>query len=449
MKTIIVGAGPTGLTLGASLAKRGHRVTAIDRDSGPARNGTWRRRGVMQFEHPHGFRPQVRDLLLTEWPEAWRTWLGLGAEPVDMPLPGAGNPVAGVRSRRATYEHSLRRAASDVDRLSVTTGTVTGVVERGGRVIGAIVDGRTVDADLVIDAGGRLSRLTASGHAELAGDTGMAYVTRNYRRNRGAGLGPMTSPVSWTGLFDGYQVYVFPHERRHFSVVVVRPTADADMPLLRRVEAFDAACAAIPGLADWIDPALAVPTSRVLVGGRLQNVFRPQRGRPGLVAVGDSLATTAPTAGRGVAMASMQIDAILRLLDAGADPVSIAEPFGAWCDMWMRPWVDDHIAIDGEAVRLWQGHDVDLAVPLTSAAIVAAAQADAGIAMHIGGYLGMTALPASLRPAEYLARAVYDSGWRQPYSAGPTRNELVEMLEAATASASTASERLLSAAAAR
>ena len=97
--------------------------------------------------------------------------------------------------------------------------------------------------------------------------------------------------------------------------------------------------------------------------------------------------------------------------------------------MWMRPWVDDHIAIDGEAVRLRQGHDVDLAVPLTSAAIVAAAQADTGIAMHIGGYLGMTALPASLRPAEHLARAVYDAGWRQPYSAGPTRNELVEMLE--------------------
>ena len=88
-------------------------------------------------------------------------------------------------------------------------------------------------------------------------------------------------------------------------------------------------------------------------------------------------------------------------------------------------------------------------MPLTSAAIVAAAQADADIAMHIGGYLGMTALPASLRPAEHLARAVYDAGWRQPYSAGPTRNELVEMLEAATASAGTASERVLSAAAAR
>ena len=167
----------------------------------------------------------------------------------------------------------------------------------------------------------------------------MAYVTRTYRRRRGAGPGPMTGPVAWTGIFDGYQVYVFPHEHGHFSVVVIRPTADADLTLLRHVDAFDAACRAIPGLADWTDPALAAPTSGVMVGGRLRNVYRPQLGRPGLVAVGDSVATTAPTAGRGVAMASMQIDGLLHLLDGGADPTTIAAPFGAWCDRWIRPWV--------------------------------------------------------------------------------------------------------------
>ena len=79
-------------------------------------------------------------------------------------------------------------------------------------------------------------------------------------------------------------------------------------------------------------------------------------------------------------MASMQIQALLGLLDDGADPVTVAEPFGAWCDACIRPWVDDHLANDAEAVRLWQGHDLDLARPLTSAAIVAAAQADGRIA---------------------------------------------------------------------
>jgi flavin-dependent dehydrogenase len=437
MKVIIVGAGPTGLTLGATLAQRGHRVVAVDRDPGPARDGSWSRRGVMQFEHPHGFRPQVRDLLLAEWSAAWHTWLDLGAEPYAVPVPGTATPAVGVRSRRSTYERALRRAAADLDRLVVETGQVSSVVERAGRVVGVVVDGASVDADLVIDAAGRVSRLSAPHVADLAGETGMAYVTRTYRRQRGAGNGPMTSPVAWTGVFDGYQAYVFPHERAHFSVVLIRPTADEHLTVLRQVNAFDAACETIPGLADWTDPAVAVPTSGVLVGGRLHNTYRSQRGRPGLVAVGDSVATTAPTAGRGVAMASMQIHALLQLLDAGTDPGTIAEPFGSWCDAWIRPWVDDHLAMDGEAVRLWRGHDIDLDAPLTSTSLVAAARAEPRIAPYLGGYLAMTELPSSLAPAEPLARQVYDSGWRPPYSDGPTRDELVDLLQDALARTST------------
>jgi 2-polyprenyl-6-methoxyphenol hydroxylase-like FAD-dependent oxidoreductase len=150
MDVIIVGAGPAGLTVGAALARRGHQVVAVDRDAGPAPDGSWRRRGVMQFAHPHGFRPQVRDLLQAEWPEAWQAWLDLGAAPLD--------PTVGVRSRRHTYEQALRRAATSVEGLTVVVGRVDRLLERGGRVTGAIVDGTAVTAGLVIDASGRLSR---------------------------------------------------------------------------------------------------------------------------------------------------------------------------------------------------------------------------------------------------------------------------------------------------
>ena len=428
MDVVIVGAGPTGLTLGAGLARRGHRAVAFDRDPGPCSDGSWGRRGVMQFEHPHGFRPQVRDLLLDEWPEAWHMWVELGAFPID--VAGTATPVIGVRSRRLTYERALRRAAVDVDGLTVEVGHVDGLLERHGHVVGVVVDGGAVEADLVIDAAGRASRLSSWGPGDLDDDTGMAYVTRTYRR-REAGLGPMTSPVAWVGIFDGYQAYVFPHEGGHFSVVIIRPTADTDLRALRHLHAFDAACRAIPGLADWTDPTLAAPTSGVLIGGRLRNVYRRQRNRPGLVAVGDSVATTAPTAGRGLAMASMQIGGLLHLLDGGADPAMVAAPFGTWCDTWIRPWVEDHLAIDAEAVRSWQGADIDLTRPLTAAAIVAAARADERIAPHLGGFLGMTQLPASLAPAEPLARAVYLAGWRPPLSDGPTRDQLVDLLRAA------------------
>ncbi|HXR44638.1 MAG TPA: FAD-dependent oxidoreductase, partial [Pseudolysinimonas sp.] len=59
MRVAIVGAGPTGLFTSLALARRGHAVVVVDRDTGPASDGRWRRAGVMQFHHPHGFRQQV------------------------------------------------------------------------------------------------------------------------------------------------------------------------------------------------------------------------------------------------------------------------------------------------------------------------------------------------------------------------------------------------------
>jgi hypothetical protein len=40
----------------------------------------------------------------------------------------------------------------------------------------------------------------------------------------------------------------------------------------------------------------------------------------------------------------------------------------------------------------------------------------------------MMALPDVLTPAEPLARAVYESGWRPDYSEGPSRDELVALI---------------------
>ena len=436
MQVLVIGSGPIGLTVGAALARRGHRVLGVDRDPGPAADGTWSRRGVMQFGHAHGFRPQVRELLVEQWPEAYEAWLAAGAEPVTIATPGPGPGAVGVRSRRGTYERALRSAAACMPGLTLRAGHVDGLGDRGGRVVGAVVDGALVEADLVVDASGRASRLAAAGPkggAVVGGDCGIAYVNRLYRHHAGVEPGPFTNPIGWFGEYDGYQVLIFPHERGWFSAVIVRPTADPELKVLRHREAFDAACAAIPGLATWTDPDRSAPAGEVSVGGHLENVYRPQRGLLGLVAVGDAITTTAPTAGRGVAMGSMQIGALLGLLDAGADPGAAAEPFGAWCDEQVRPWVLDHVANDGEAVRRWQGADLDLSGPLTSAAITAAAQVDPSIMRYAGPYLGMTALPESLAPAEPLARVVYGSGWRPAYSPGPTRDELLALASAALA----------------
>src|SRR6478752_1708351 len=119
MRSAIIGAGPTGLVLGIGLASRGHQVIVVDRDGGPAADGTWPRRGVMQFHHAHGFRAQVGELLRREAPAAWANWLANGAEPIEMTLPGLGRVPAGMRSRRATFERALRAAAENQPGLTI------------------------------------------------------------------------------------------------------------------------------------------------------------------------------------------------------------------------------------------------------------------------------------------------------------------------------------------
>ena len=306
MRIAIVGAGPAGLFLGAGLARRGHQVTAVERDPGPAADGTWPRRGVMQFHHAHAFRPQVAQALEQELPEALRQWLAAGAEPVRLRLPDAREMPAGMRSRRMTFERALRTAALAVPGFEVRRGHVEEVASRHGRADGIRFDGAILPADLVIDASGRAGRATRSLRPAVTsgGPCGIAYVDRQYQLLPGAEPGPLVNPVMWQAELDGYQVLVFVHEHGIFSVLLARPIADPVLAQLRHEAAFAAACRAIPGLADWTDPGRARPITPVLAGGPLLNAYRGQTGpdgrlaRPGLVFVGDAVAATTPTSGR-------------------------------------------------------------------------------------------------------------------------------------------------------
>jgi hypothetical protein len=175
----------------------------------------------------------------------------------------------------------------------------------------------------------------------------------------------------------------------------------------------------------------------VLPGGPLHNDYRGQQGRdgrpciPGLVSVGDAVATTTPIFGRGVTTTFLQVVQLLALLDAEPVPTLVGEPFDAWCEDNMRPWVVDHVEMDGDAVRRWEGGDVDVTRRLPSDLILAAAERDPGIGPATMGYLGMMDLPSSLAPVEPLARAVYRSGWRPQFTPGPDRRELREVVAAA------------------
>jgi 2-polyprenyl-6-methoxyphenol hydroxylase-like FAD-dependent oxidoreductase len=440
MRVVVVGAGPTGLFTAMALARRGHRVTVVDRDSGPRPDGSWPRRGVMQFHHPHAFRAQVAQALQAELPEVWDDLLAAGAEPVAVP-PGPGGPdepeqLMAVRCRRSTFERVLRMAAERQPGLVLHTGHVDEVCADRGRAVGVRTAGATLEADLVVAASGRAGRL---GHdlraAARGGECGTAYVSRQYRLHPGAQPGPMNFPLGQTDIYPGYQSIVFLHDNGIFSTVVVRSSDDRALAALRLPEVFDAATRAIPALAAWTDPTRAQPYTAVLPGGRLHNTYQGQlddtgaMALPGLIFVGDAVCTTNPSVGRGVATSLLQVRELLRLLDDSPwDLAHLTLAFDAWCTDNIAPWFEDHVYWDAELIRRWAGADVDLTRPLPSDLIVAATEADPALFPLVGPYLGMQALPSSLDAARPRAAEIYASGWRPPIPDGPTRDELADLI---------------------
>ncbi|MEP6851615.1 MAG: FAD-dependent monooxygenase [bacterium] len=434
MKAAVVGAGPTGLYLAMTLARRGHQVQLVERDPGPVSPESWPRKGVMQFHAPHGFRMQVHDALAAELPDVLDQLVADGAERIRIPeLPGA---VISVRCRRTVFERRLRAAAGVEPGVEFVLGGADALRIQRGRVVGLTVDGREFDADLVIDASGRGGRLGDNVRAPaVGGSCGVAYISRTYRLRRGAEPGPFNAPVGLIGSYDGYRAFVFAHEHGNFSTLIMRLTTDAELARLRSSVAYDAATRVIPELAVWADPARARPTSAVRPGAGLRNAYRGQLGPSGGVAavgaffVGDSVCITNPSAGRGVATSLLQARELLRLLDVhGDDHESSALALEAYNTEQIRPWFDDHVAMDADQIRRWNGADVDASRLLPSDLICAASEADPSMGATIGRYLAMIAPPQTLTEIEPRARELYAGGWRPPVPDGPTRNELAALV---------------------
>jgi 2-polyprenyl-6-methoxyphenol hydroxylase-like FAD-dependent oxidoreductase len=436
MRVAIIGAGPSGLYLALALARRSHSVEVIDRDPGPT-GESWRRRGVMQFDHPHAFRTQVCDALLAEVPEVFDALLAAGAEIGTVAeLPGV---MISLRCRRATFERVLRGAAQAQFGITFRVGHVEEIVAERGRVSGVTVDGHQVDAELVLDASGRAGRLSDRRRAASeGGDCGFAFVSRQYRLRPGADPGPINAPIGYAATYTGYLAFVFTHELGTFSTLIQRATADCELAALRGEAAFEAAARAIPQLAAWTDPQRSRPLGPVLPGAGLHNAYRGQldsSGRlamPGLICVGDTVCTTNPVGGRGVATSLMQAQRLIALIDAHrTDLAACALAFDQWCTDNIKPWFDDHVYTDTQRLRRWAGHDVDLAAPLPSDLICAAAEAVPEFWRVVGPYQAMNSQPSSLGSIEVEARALYRTGWRPTEPEGPTRAELAEVIRSA------------------
>jgi 2-polyprenyl-6-methoxyphenol hydroxylase-like FAD-dependent oxidoreductase len=429
---VIIGAGPAGLFTAIAMARRGRDVVTVDRDAGPDPGGlsAWNRKGVMQFHHAHAFRRQVVDGLRVEMPDVLGQLRAEGAV-----VASQDSRPAALCCRRVLFEKVLRQTASIEPGITLVTGHVDRIVTECARAVGVEVGGRVLAAELVIDASGRASRVTASVRPPAIGyPCGAAYVSGQYQLRDGAEAGPQNSPLDFSLGLPGYSAIVFLHDNRTFSVVLIYDGADARLRELRHATVFEAAVNAVPDLRDWIEPARSHAITRVLPGGMLYNTCCGQldeNGRPalpGMISIGDSVCTTTPLARRGVALALMQSRGLLWTLDQhGRDYDACAVAFDHWCSDKILPWFDDHVHADAERLRRWAGQDVDPTRPLPPDLIVAAADKDPALRPLVAPYVTMDALPASLSAAEPRAREIYAGGWRPPVPAGPGLEDLAAL----------------------
>lgn len=413
-KAVIIGGSVSGLAGALALGDLGYDVEILERDphlppADVADAQRWQRPTVPQTVHSHAFGSLGVNLLRERAPEVHRELLAAGATEIrlgdrkppfltDQSSRPEDAELAMLASRRSVFELVLRRETLRRTGIVYRPGSTVRGLEfaRGGapRVTGVrLEDGRTVRADLVVDASGRRSPV-----AQWLTDAGLpagtveshsceiTYYTRFYRSLTKTPAGPLNRGFGAGGLWDSYTAVLFLGDNDTFSVSLGVLPQDRALKGLRTEKAFTAAVRATPLLAPWIAPGAAEPISPVHAMGGLDNSLRtaPAEPVPGLVALGDSAGTTNPAYGRGVSLAIAHAYRLAATLaeypDAGPEQArAVAET----TDRLLRPWFDEAVANDRGRAALWRATAEGAAPPrppegvLTFGAVAEAAATDA------------------------------------------------------------------------
>lgn len=384
-RVVTIGAGMAGLWTALALAPGGREIVVVERDPPPpsadpeAVFADWTRRGVGQLRHSHAFLARLRLLIRDRRPELLEELIAAGCRELRFedglteiqkarfrPEPGDGDLVI-LTSRRTTLELVMRRHVERLPNVTVRSGAFVkelAIAPRAPpRVTGVRLEGgETIEAELVVDAAGRLSgafeQLAAAGCAiEESGEpAGVIYFTRHYRLRPGAAEPPRGGPAT-TGDLGYLKFGVFPGDNGCFSVTLCVPEVEEE---LRKAvvdpATFDAICRSLPGVAAWIDEARAEAVSRVFGMGELENRWRDfaPGGEPavlGFFALGDSLVRTNPLYGRGCSFAAVAAELLADALAATSDPAERARLYRAGIEREIRPYYDVMRKADRQAIR--------------------------------------------------------------------------------------------------
>ena len=428
MHALVIGAGPVGTFTAIGLARRGHDVTVIDRDPGPAADGSWRRVGVMQGSSPHAWRGQVVQAMLEEMPDVIEQLRAAGARLGEMPgMPGM---ITAMFARRPLVERVLRDTARVEPLLRWRTGHAESLLIGGERARGAIVDGDPVWADLVIVATGRTSKIGDELRGPVQGGScGTSYLFRTFQTKPGGQH--YDAPFPSFAVGPGYGSLVMPADNRTHHLLLVYPSDAEEFAALRTDEGFDRAVRTIPNTAAWAHPDEHEPITPVQVGSNLTNTYRiqgPALGLPparGLYFLGDSICTLNPANGRSLALHIPHAKAFLDNVDG--DQTDLSLMLDQWAERHIRPWWADHVHTDASLLRRFHGEPLSPDEPVPSDVILAAATGKPEWMPIVGPYSGMLAGPDILHQLREPVAQMLRDNWR-PMTHGPSRAELLATL---------------------
>src|SRR5258706_6085896 len=273
-KIVVLGAGTAGLAASLALARDGHRVLLIERDpvddSAPQDAFAWERKGISHFLQPHALIPRGRQELMDHFGDVYASLIREGARDVDSSrkLPGPLEPEDRVLQfmavRRAVIEWGFRKAVLSEPGIEVLSRTtVRGSRLEGPRVRGVDVDGREVDADVVVDAMGRRSPVRGwleqhgcSVPAQQRSECGVIYYSRYFRLRPGRELPDGPWLIGPRGDLRYMMFATFPGDNGTFAVVLGVPTGVPELKRFMDERVFQAAIERIPMVMTWADADL-------------------------------------------------------------------------------------------------------------------------------------------------------------------------------------------------
>ena len=454
---LVLGAGLTGLTTAMLLARDGHDVTVLERDSAEPPTGAeaswtaWDRSGVAQFRQLHLMLPRWREVMESELPgvlDALRAAGGLDHNALHhRPVAQTGGWQPGderfalVTARRPVLEAAVAAAAAGCPGVQVRRGVaVTGLLTSDGgavpQVVGVRTDSGDVRASLVVDAGGRRSSVTrwiadTGGRAPVdeRADCGFVYYGRHYRGAMPAGVDAVLTHNESVSLLT------LPGDNRTWGVGIATSSRDHALRALRHVRCWEAAVRCYPATARWIDaePITGISVMAGIEDRQRQLVVDSAPVVTGLVAVGDAWASTNPSLGRGASIGALHAGVLRDVVaqEGTADPDALVLRFAAETAATIAPYVDSTLSFDRHRLAEIEAdvagvpyQPVDPAWAMTRA-VGAGAREDPVVARMHAAISALQAIPGQLLGDPAVGGAVARYLGRSHYAPGADRAELL------------------------